>query len=48
MMNKFNPQFIKKQKNYLEIIKPVIDKTFAEHLKEIGEEIYLEIMTVYI
>ena len=40
--------FIKKQKNYLEIIKPVIDKTFAEHLKEIGEEIYLEIMTVYI
>lgn len=40
--------FVKKQKDYLEIIKPIIDKKFAEHLIEIGDQIYLEAMTAYI
>lgn len=39
--------FVRKQKDYLEIIKPIIDKRFADHLTEIGEEIYLEAMTGY-
>ena len=39
--------FVRKQKDYLEIIKPIIDKRFAEHLTEIGDEIYLEAMTGY-
>lgn len=39
--------FVRKQKDYLEIIKPIVDKRFADHLNEIGEEIYLEAMTGY-
>ena len=39
--------FVKKQKDYLEIIKPIIDKRFADHLIEIGDQIYLEAMTGY-
>lgn len=40
--------FIKRHKDYLEIIIPILDKNFAQHLIEKGEQIYLEAMTAYI
>jgi hypothetical protein len=36
--------FIKKSKDKLDIIRPIVDKDVAEHLKRIGDGRYVDIL----
>lgn len=43
----FEAGFIKNQKDHKEITIPIVDYDLAQHIKEIGDEIYLEVMLGY-